>query len=229
MTLATVSPLASVVKSVGDDRSKREWHTPGVSTLLQRLEHIMETRGLGQREWARRAGLGSEKDLGVTLHRLRKNADAQVKHETLVKLAKGADVSLRWLATGEGTPDSTEASDDATPVYRNAPGWPEAAKLLRARGYPSYAIERAGTVRKLTSQPVTIESAVAAVQMVMAEIAPEEEAALAVAEVEAQYKGAETRAAKRMLKKSEGAANDSPPAPAPDAPKPAGRGRRGKP
>jgi transcriptional regulator with XRE-family HTH domain len=95
---------------------------------------------------------------------------------------------------------ASSAGDDSTPEYRNAPGWKDAASALLSRGYAPYVVERAGKVRKLTSQPVTLEGAIAAAQLVMAEIPLDEDIRLASEAIEKQYKGAETRAAKRLEK-----------------------------
>lgn len=100
-------------------------------SLLRRLEETLDRLEITQREWARRAKLTDERHLGVIMSRLRKNPRADIERETLTALAKGAGISLRWLATGEGSPedhDATDAptlqhTDDATPTAENIPGY----------------------------------------------------------------------------------------------------------
>jgi len=71
-----------------------------VMGLLERIEEIRNEKGWTQREFAREARLKNEKNLGVVYSRLRKNANAQIEHDTLVLLARAGGVSIDWLATG---------------------------------------------------------------------------------------------------------------------------------
>lgn len=77
--------------------------------LLARLQWILDHRKLGQRELSRRAEL-DQRHLGVIMGRLRKNPDAALEHETIAALARAGGVSLVWLSTGKGAPESSVVS-----------------------------------------------------------------------------------------------------------------------
>jgi hypothetical protein len=200
MVTTTVSQLTRVVKSHDDDAGKRLGHTCLVSTLLERLELVLKIRGIDQRELARRAELGNEKNVGVLFHRLRKDPARQIQHDTLVKIAKGARVSVNWLATGEGSPDETEPSEDPRPIYRNVSGWPEVESALKARGYDPAAIEVFGDGRALVPlQSITLEMALTAMPLAIASL-NEEQRAKAIEAGERKFKAAETKAARNIGK-----------------------------
>lgn len=90
--------------------------------------------------------------------------------------------------------------DESSPLYENLSGWSDAMRIVRKKGYPEWAIKRAGRLRGLVPPVVDEAFATTAVQHVMTTTPPEEEIALAIAETEAKYKGAETRARKRITK-----------------------------
>ena len=74
--------------------------------MLNRLEHVVrvaKARGLSQEALATEAGL-SPRWLNTALSRARTNVGFRPEHESLVKLAGAAAVSLRWLEDGEGDP-----------------------------------------------------------------------------------------------------------------------------
>ena len=123
-------------------------------SLLERIEHVLRTSGVSQRELARRAKLKDERHLGVILSRLRKNPDADIERETLAALAEGAGVSLVWLATGNGSSSSegddsqrapTTVPDAAPPVAASIPDWDAAEQIARQLepDLPDVAFERA--------------------------------------------------------------------------------------
>jgi transcriptional regulator with XRE-family HTH domain len=164
--------------------------------MLERIEWILEQRGMKQRELARAAGLNDERHLGVILGRLRKNPEGALEHQTLVALARGGNVSIAWLATGEGSPDAT-GSEDPRPLYRNLEGWPEIEAQLRARGYDPVAVEVFGNGRALTTKPLTLEMAIQGMPLAVSSMTDEDHAR-AQSAIERRYKGAETRAAKKL-------------------------------
>ena len=120
-------------------------------TLLERLEATRRRLGISQREWSRRSGL-AEEHLGVILSRLRKSPSADIERETVAALAKGAQVSLAWLASGEGSPDADDdtrgpsASESHVPHHSNAVGWEDAQREAARRhpDIPAWAWEQAG-------------------------------------------------------------------------------------
>jgi hypothetical protein len=110
-------------------------------------------------------------------------------------------------------------SEDSTPLYRNAQGWPDVLTQLRARRTPQWQIDKLGGAQRLTSNPVTLEQALSMLSVLMMELTPADIEA-AIADVERQYKGAETRAARRL---DEASKRDDEPPPKPK--KPRGRGK----
>lgn len=72
------------------------------TTLAERIQWILDTRGWSQSELARRAGLAARSHI----ERIMKTADReQAKGPTaavLAKIARAADVELLWLTTDEG-------------------------------------------------------------------------------------------------------------------------------
>jgi hypothetical protein len=169
-----------------------------VASLLARIEYLIGLAGGRQRELGRRAGL-SPGGVGTIVHRLRKNPNASIDPDTLVKLAKGAEVSLQWLATGEGSPHDTLASESTNPQYRNLPGWAEAMAVFRKRGVPDNIIQKAGIGRDHAPQAVTMEFAAAVIQTTTAAMPLEEEIAAASTAIERSIKADETRAANKLL------------------------------
>lgn len=77
-------------------------------TLAERIEWILRRHGIGQRELSRRAGLDVA-HIGQFLARARKDPNVSLNADTLAKVANGAKVSMRWLATGEGPPEDSAA------------------------------------------------------------------------------------------------------------------------
>jgi hypothetical protein len=78
-------------------------------TLLERLDWVLEHRGLTQLGWSKRAGL-STRYLSTLRGRLEAKPDARGDHDAMVKLATVAGVPVAWL---------------------------EAAAILRRRGVPA--------------------------------------------------------------------------------------------
>lgn len=112
---------------------------PDVSTLSERVEWILENRARPDgRPWSQR-GLSAASGLSPAHVGMMLRGDAKaVKGETLTGLARAASVSLRWLVTGEGSPDHDDdarapsTTDDATPIMANVPGWEDTVKVDRA-------------------------------------------------------------------------------------------------
>lgn len=77
---------------------------PSQRPLAERITWILHRRQIGQRELSRRAGLDVA-HIGQFLARARKNPEVSLSTDSLAKIAEGAKVSLRWLATGEGPPE----------------------------------------------------------------------------------------------------------------------------
>lgn len=102
----------------------------GVSSVGDRIEQLLKSKDISARELARRSGLG-ETQVSVLVTRFRKNPHTHVTIETLRAIAQGANVSLAWLTTGEGSPDSDDTArtpsttEDPEPIMANVPGWAE--------------------------------------------------------------------------------------------------------
>ena len=107
-----------------------------VSTLLERLEHLLALRAVSARELARRSNL-AEQHVSTIITRLRKNPQTNVGLPTLQAIARGGGVSLNWLLTGAGTPESADRDEPSTstaalghvPIASNAQGWTDVLLL----------------------------------------------------------------------------------------------------
>lgn len=95
----------------GDDYVSQSCYVMAVNTLSDRIEWILEARGVSQRELSRRAGL-KEPHVGLIIKRFRADPAAGIEQATLMGLAKAGDVSLQWLSTGEGTPDGKPGASE---------------------------------------------------------------------------------------------------------------------
>ena len=75
-----------------------------VETIEERLQWIIEQRGLPSlRQLALRAGL-SHSTLAAVVHRERKTGKAALETATCLAIAKATGVSATWLASGRGAP-----------------------------------------------------------------------------------------------------------------------------
>lgn len=102
--------------------------------MLDRLERIVREareRGLSQEDLAREAGLSS-RFLGTALSRARKAPTFRPDHESLVKLARAARVSVRWLEDGAGDPTDTAEAPTPTIHHRSDPPKAAAIALVEA-------------------------------------------------------------------------------------------------
>jgi transcriptional regulator with XRE-family HTH domain len=160
-----VGLTTAVVKDLSGDNGSRPWHSHNVADgLRERIEWVVANRAGGnQRELARRAGLESPNHVGTILTRLRKNPERDIERETLAAIARGGHVSLRWLASGEGSADAIEVDDgdaESEPRYGTVPTWLEREARLLASGseIPRWAYEKARRLRGLTPPvPLTDE------------------------------------------------------------------------
>lgn len=137
-------------QAVSGDRSYRPLHARDVD-LRERLELLAERAG-GQRELSRRAKLKDERHIGIIISRLRKNPAADIERETLAAIAEGGNVSVGWLATGEGSPDALDPdapahTDSSEPIAENIPGYLDAEAADR-RAHPEMEEEHWLSARK---------------------------------------------------------------------------------
>lgn len=169
-----------------------------MKTLADRIRWILEKRDLGQRELARAAGL-KDPHVAVILHRLEKFPDRKIEADTLAALARAGRVSMRWLATGEGSPDDAgdvPAPESDEPTCGNAPGWPDAERDARKEhpDMPPWAFERARRRRNLTTpNPVTPEFVYEQALSEWRWTPQQEQAALERKRIEASAKALRTR------------------------------------
>jgi hypothetical protein len=77
--------------------------------LAERMRQVLERRGIGQREWCRRANMNPV-HLSNFFVRASRDANATIRSATLTKLARGANVSIAWLATGTGSPEAPDTT-----------------------------------------------------------------------------------------------------------------------
>ncbi len=75
-------------------------------TLLDRLEWVLESRELTQRQLAMLSGFDHDTQVSSILHRLRNEPDYpdRMYVGTYRKLAEGGGVDFLWLLTGDGVP-----------------------------------------------------------------------------------------------------------------------------
>jgi transcriptional regulator with XRE-family HTH domain len=85
--------------------------------LADRLRFARELGRLSQRELTRRAGLKSERHVGL----IESGEKADVMGETAEKLSRVLGVSLDWLLTGKGEPPTEESVRAALNVSDDAP------------------------------------------------------------------------------------------------------------
>ena len=134
-----VDAAPNVVNDLAIDRNNvRCWsgYAAVVSTLLERLEHLLALRAVSARELARRSNL-AEQHVSTIITRLRKNPQTNVGLPTLQAIARGGGVSLNWLLTGAGTPESADRDEPSTstaalghvPIASNAQGWTDVLLL----------------------------------------------------------------------------------------------------
>lgn len=98
-----------------------------MESIGDRIEQVQQRLGISYREWARRAGLG-ETQISVMVRRYRENPDREVTVPTLKAIASAVGVSLQWLLTGAGTPDSLDSdepsrTESSEPIAENIPGY----------------------------------------------------------------------------------------------------------
>lgn len=124
-----------------------------VTTLSLRIQWVLDHRydpSTG-RPWDAKA-LGAAAGLESAAHvgMMKRGTVKAPKAETLAKLATAARVSLRWLATGEGTPDSEDTpsvSESHRPELRNLAGWADAERMARQEhpDWPEWVWEATAT------------------------------------------------------------------------------------
>jgi predicted transcriptional regulator len=111
-----------------------------VSTLAERLSEVMALRGLNPSSWAQKADVPR-----ATVRLAIKDGRDSMESRTLAKLAKAAEVSFEWLATGSFAADLPE--DTLYPSRRRAIA---AAYVL---GYSKAIIAAVSSVADLERDP----------------------------------------------------------------------------
>lgn len=149
---------AQVVKEDPEDRGDTRCqarHSSCVNELLERINYILALRAedgkpMSLRALARAAGL-AETHLGTFVKRLRDRPNAQIEVDTLIRIAKAADVDARWLATGEGSPlRHVRATETGTDPHRAL-----AVEVARQVGASETAIAWAMTLDPKKEQPAS--------------------------------------------------------------------------
>ena len=95
-----------------------------VNTIADRIRRLLEVRGITQRELARRAGLAATQ-VSTLLTGLDRDPGA-VQVSTLQKIARGAECSYEWLATGIELADVEPALRARR--FCDLPDWPALLK-----------------------------------------------------------------------------------------------------
>lgn len=103
-----------------------------MKTLAERVDWILKNRRRPDgRKWSAR-GLSDAAGLSPAHVGMMQRGEAKaVKGDTLRGVAEAAGVSLAWLVTGDGSPDSDDTArtpsttDDPEPIMANVPGWAE--------------------------------------------------------------------------------------------------------
>lgn len=83
-----------------------------VSTLQERIQWVLETRNLAAGALSLKAGLARSHIGGI----LRGREISNLRESTARKIAKAANVSVAWLATGQG-PREPYTEAEAVPLY----------------------------------------------------------------------------------------------------------------
>lgn len=102
---------------------------------MERIEWVLTSKRVkNQAEWVQSAGL-SRSALAVTLSRLRKGDDVQIKSETAIALARAAKVDVGWFLSGDGSPDGTTSSERGS--------YPVRDRVIDRLGaqYPKHAVD----------------------------------------------------------------------------------------
>ncbi|MDP3219710.1 MAG: hypothetical protein Q8S73_36755 [Deltaproteobacteria bacterium] len=98
-----------------------------MKTLTERLRWLLAERGVNQRDLGEKAGL-SKSFTGVYFNRAKKDPTAGIGADEAAALAARWKVSMRWLVTGEGSPDALDAdepsrTESSEPIAENIPGY----------------------------------------------------------------------------------------------------------
>ncbi len=89
--------------------------------LADRIDWLLEDLDVSARELARRAGL-HESHVWVMVSRLRSRPESAPSTETVDAIARAAEVSFEWLATGRGAPRAKHAITE--PRLSELADWP---------------------------------------------------------------------------------------------------------
>ena len=109
-----------------------------MSGVSDRIRQILRDRGWSERELARRAGFATPSQLNGILRNLDRD-DGAVERSTLQRVARGAEVSERWLLLGEGGPADDDAargpssSESVRPHLGHALGFEDALAEAKRR------------------------------------------------------------------------------------------------
>lgn len=130
-----------------------------VSTIADRIRHILKVKSWSQRELSRQSGFSADSQLGNTLRRL-DDDPAAIELDTVRAIARGAGVSERWLLTGEGGQGEElppPESGDASPRFGNLPNWVELVQAARAidPGLPAWTLDVVSRSNPLLTSPAT--------------------------------------------------------------------------
>lgn len=102
--------------------------------VADRIRAVLEEKGWSERELARRAGFTTPSQLNGILRNLDRDEGA-VERATLQRIARGAEVSERWLLLGEGAPGDED--DDRGPTVRES----VRPHLMNAIGFDDALVE----------------------------------------------------------------------------------------
>lgn len=93
------------------------------SSIADRIRWILVSTGITQRELARASGL-ADTQISLILKRLDERPYA-IELDTIIRIARGAGVTPRWLLLGEGQPYSDQPQIEVPYVpLRAFPDWP---------------------------------------------------------------------------------------------------------
>jgi transcriptional regulator with XRE-family HTH domain len=155
----------NVVKPRCDDSRSQPRHDQLVSTLAQRIQHVLKERQWTQRELGIKAGL-SPAFVSAFLQRAKGDPDASIGADNLAALAAAAGVSLTWLSKGVGPIEESGADHIDPPSAEGTPGSPRFGSLhnwpgLRATAkaldpaLPDWALDEIENSHPLATAPIT--------------------------------------------------------------------------
>lgn len=138
----------------------------GMDAVAERLRWVLEQQGLSARDLSEKAQI-SPTHVGTILER----GGSRTAGTTLAKIAKAANVSLRWLITGEGL-----YADKDSPALCDLPNWQELLATAKTLGsYREWVWEAVERLPPVLTAPATAGMIAGLAKFVSENMEPPEE------------------------------------------------------